>query len=71
MTNNTKKRSEMMQKRKHGLFKNASELGKLCDADVAVIVRKNGRFYTFRSTDEKSWSPSIEQIVVSDRLGGL
>lgn len=71
MTNNTKKRSEMMQKRKHGLFKKASEHGKLCDADVAVIVRKNGRFYTYRSTDEKSWPPSIEQIVVSDRLGGL
>lgn len=46
MTNNTKKRGEMMQKRKHGLFKNASELGKLCDADVAVIVRWDGRFYT-------------------------
>ena len=65
MINDVKKRSEMMRRRKHGLFKKAYELGKLCDADVAVIVRKNGRFYTYRSTGEESWPPSMAQIVSS------
>ncbi len=44
MTNDTKKQSEMMRKRKHCLFDKAYELGKLCDADVELIVRKKGCF---------------------------
>lgn len=56
MTNDTKKQSEMMRRSKHCGFKKAYRLGKLCDADVAVIVRKN---------DQKSWPPSLEQIVSS------
>ena len=63
MANEKKQKREMMRKRKHSLFKKAYELGKLCDADVAVIVRINSRFYTYRSTDKKSWPPSMEQIV--------
>ena len=65
MTNATKQRSEMMRRRKLSLFKNAYELGKLCDADVAVIVCKNGRFYIYKSTDQKSWPPPMEQIASS------
>lgn len=58
-----KKQRKMMRRRKNTLFKKANGLGKLCDADVAVIVCQNGRFYVYRSTDQTSWPPSMEHIV--------
>lgn len=65
MVNTIKQRREMMRRRKHSLFKKAYELEKLCDADVAVIVCKNGRFYIYKSTDQKAWPPPMEQIASS------
>lgn len=44
MINEIKKRREMMRRRKNSLFKKANELGKLCDANVAVIVYKEWLF---------------------------
>ena len=52
-----------MRRRKNSLFKKADELRKLCNADVAVIVCQDGRFYVYKSTDQTSWSPSMEHIV--------
>ncbi len=39
-------------RRKNTLFKKAYEFGKLYEADVAVIVCKNGRFSVYRSMDQ-------------------
>lgn len=62
MINAIKQRRKMMQRRKHSLFKKAYKLKKLCNADVAVIVYKNGCFYIHKSIDQKAWPLSIEQI---------
>ena len=58
-----KKRREALRRRKNTLFKKAYELGQLPDVEVAVIIRANGRYYTYRSTEQASWPPDIEQIV--------
>jgi hypothetical protein len=58
-----KNEREKLRKRKNNLFKKAYELGKLCNVDVAVIVHKNGRYFTYRSTDKESWPPSMKEIV--------
>lgn len=47
------------------LVKKAHELGKLCDVDIAVIICRNGRYFTYRSMDRQSWPPSMEQIEIS------
>ncbi|KAA8893029.1 hypothetical protein FN846DRAFT_894250 [Sphaerosporella brunnea] len=50
------------RKRRNNFLRKAFELGKLCDADVAVIVHEKGNYYTYRSTDDYWWPPSIEEI---------
>ena len=59
----TKSAREKFRRRKNNLLKKGFQLGKLCDADIAIIIHKNGHFYTYRSKDEESWPPSISQIV--------
>jgi hypothetical protein len=61
---------ERERRRKKSLFKKAHELGVLCNVDVAVIVRKNGRYFTYRSTNQESWPPAMKEIVspISDRI---
>jgi len=54
---------EMYRKRKITLIKKAHELGKLCEVDIAVIICRNGRYFTYRSMDRQSWPPSMDQIV--------
>jgi hypothetical protein len=45
------------------LLKKAHKLRKYDGVDVAVIIRQNGKFFTYRLVDHKSWPPSIEEIV--------
>jgi len=45
------------------MMKKAYQLGRLCNADVALIIRKNGIYYTYRSTDRTSWPPTTKEIV--------
>ena len=54
---------EMYRKRKMTLVKKAHELGKLCEVDVAIIICRNGRYFTYRSMERRSWPPFMEQIV--------
>lgn len=65
MINTIKQQREIMQRKKYSLFKKAYKLGKLCDADVAIIVCKNGCLYIYKSINQKAWPLSIEQIVSS------
>jgi hypothetical protein len=54
------------------LVKKARKLTKVHDMDIAIIMRKNGQYYTYSSTDEKSWPPTMEQIVSQySSLGSL
>ena len=46
-------------------MKKAHELAQLCQADLALIIYKNNRFYMYRSLERGSWPPSRADIVSS------
>jgi SRF-type transcription factor (DNA-binding and dimerisation domain) len=58
-----KGRSNNIGRRKKTILKKIYELGTYDGVDVALIIRQNGRFLTYRSIDHKSWPPSMEEIV--------
>ena len=63
INNKSKRRSENLGRRKKTVLKKIYELGKYDGIDVALIIRQNGRFFTYRSIDHESWPPSIKEIV--------
>jgi hypothetical protein len=69
-TKASKIKLERERRRKKSLFKKAYELGVLCNVDVAVIIRKNGRYFIYRSTNQESWPPAMSEIVslISGRI---
>ena len=44
-------------------MKKADQLARLCHLDIAVTIRKNGRYYTYRSIDHELWPPARSEIV--------
>ena len=66
--NSKRRKAENLRRRKETLFKKAQELGKYHNVDVALILRQNGRFYTYRSTHLESWPPPMKEIVRGRRL---
>ena len=50
-------------RREKTLLKKGYELGTFPGYDVAIIVRKRGRFSTFTSTDKESFPPTMAEIV--------
>lgn len=63
MTYAAKAKTQQFTRRKLNLLKKADELARLCNADLALIIRKNGRYYTYKSTDHESWPPTMVEIV--------
>ena len=63
-----KAKSQQFTRRKSGLVKKADELARLCHADLALIIRKNNRYYIYRSTDHDQWPPTITEIVCMDLI---
>ena len=59
----SKRKQENLRRRINTLLKKVHELGGRCDVDVALIIRRNGRFITYRSIDLESWPPPMDQIV--------
>lgn len=59
------KKAKMQQftRRKPNLIKKVDQLARLCHADVALIIRRNERYYTYRSTDHIQWPPPMSEIV--------
>ena len=53
---------------KEGLVIKADELAQLCHADLALIIRKNGRYYTYCSIDHNQWPPPMTEIVCASRV---
>ena len=43
----------MYRKRKLTLVKGVHEIGKLCDVDIAIIICRDGRYFTYRSLDRQ------------------
>ncbi len=58
-----KAKTQQFTRRKSNLVKKADQLARLCHADLALVIRKNGRYYTYRSTDHERWPPTITEIV--------
>lgn len=58
-----KNNRERLRRRRLNLLKKAYEIGKDPEIEVAVIILMHGRFFTYRSTAQKSWPPSMEHIV--------
>jgi hypothetical protein len=56
-------RREQLRRGKRTLFKKAHKLAKVHEIDIAIIMRKNGRYFTYRSLDQESWPPTMKQIV--------
>ena len=61
--NKSKRRSENLGRRKKTVLKKVYKLGKYDSIDVALIIRQNGRFFTYRSFNHESWPPSMKEIV--------
>jgi hypothetical protein len=62
-TNILRNKREQLRRGKKTLFKKAHKLAKVHKIDIAVIMHENGRYYTYRSTDQESWPPTMKQIV--------
>ena len=58
-----KRENEGINRRKDTLIKKAYELGQYEGIDVALIIRKHGRYITYRSKDHKTWPPFMAEIV--------
>lgn len=63
MSYTAKAKSQQFTRRKSNLVKRADQLVRLCNIDLALIIRKNGKYYTYQSTDQESWPPTITDIV--------
>jgi SRF-type transcription factor (DNA-binding and dimerisation domain) len=61
--NSRLRKGENLRRRKETLFKKVYEVGKYNKVDVALILRQNGRYFTYRSINLKFWLPSIKEIV--------
>jgi len=61
--NKSKKRSKNLSRRRKTVFKKVHELGQHDGVDVALIVRQNGQYFTYRSIDLEYWPPSMKEIV--------
>jgi hypothetical protein len=58
-----KRRNENLRRRIKTLFIRSHELGKANGVDVAVVLRKNNQYYTFRSIDQPAWPLTMTDIV--------
>jgi hypothetical protein len=57
-----KNEREKLRRRKQSFFRKAYEIGKLFDIDGAVILHKNGRYFTYRSMDQESWPLHLRRV---------
>ncbi len=62
-----KAKTQQFTRRKSTLVIKADELAQLCYADLALIIRKNGRYYTYCSIDHDQWPPPMTEIVWANR----
>ena len=58
-----KRRNENLGRRIETLLIKAHELWDIFGVDVAVILKNNTRYCTYRSTDKPTWPPTMAEIV--------
>jgi hypothetical protein len=66
-----KRRGQNLSRRRDTLFIKAYELGKDFGIDVAVILKRNGQYYTYRSIDRPAWPPLMAEIVHNNHFIGV
>jgi hypothetical protein len=63
VANNQKRKTDNLGRRKKTLLKKVYELGKYYDVDVALVIRQNNQYTTYRSIDLESFPPAMKEIV--------
>ena len=58
-----KPKAQQFARRKPNLMKKADQLARLYHADITLIIRRNRKYYTYRSTDHERWPPSMTEIL--------
>ncbi|KAF2228443.1 hypothetical protein EV356DRAFT_581591 [Viridothelium virens] len=62
----TKQRSKAIhascRRRRNTLFRKANELAHLSDAHIYVLVQWEGKYFTYSSTNQNAWPPTVEQV---------
>jgi hypothetical protein len=58
-----KRRNESLEKRIETLLIKAHELWDIFSIDVAVFLKYNTQYCTYRSTDNSTWPPTMAEIV--------
>ena len=66
MANHQNKRRivrEKFRKRSSSFFRKANELSQVAEADIYVVIRRDDKYYIYKSTDRPGWPPSQQDIV--------
>ena len=63
ITKEEKKTKERFRKRKASLMHKANELAILTDASVYLVVERKRQFSLYKSTADKTWPPTEEEVV--------
>jgi hypothetical protein len=63
-----KRRNENIRRRIETLLIKAHELWDDYSVEVAMILKDNSQYYTFRSIDRPTWPPSIAEIVSNTHI---
>ena len=58
-----KRRNENLRRRIETLLIKAHEIWEEYGVDVAMVLKNNSQYYTYRSTDRPTWPPSMAEIV--------
>lgn len=67
LTGPSRVEKELFRKRRLTLFNKANAMAQ-CGADVYVVIRRYGKFYTYKNLESSEWPPSGEKIVSLDVL---
>ncbi|OCK90182.1 uncharacterized protein K441DRAFT_666611 [Cenococcum geophilum 1.58] len=54
--------NENFRKQKETFLQKANRLKRDYDADCYILIRRNGRFYTYTSIDQPSWPPNPQDL---------
>lgn len=57
-----KRRNENLRRRIETLLIKAHEIWEEYGVDVAMVLKNNSQYYTYRSTDRPTWPPSMAEI---------
>ncbi len=63
-----KRRNENLRRRIETLLIKAHEIWDDYGVDVAMVLKNNSQYYTYRSIDKPTWPPSMVEIVSNSHI---